>query len=79
MHRGPTPYDILPKLNNAKYLSLIDASSGYHDLKLDERSSYLMMFACQFWRYRYKCLLFRAVSAGDLFQREIDKIFFRSV
>ena len=30
VHRGPTLNDILPKLNNAKYLSLIDVSSGYH-------------------------------------------------
>ena len=48
IHRGPTLNDILPKLNNAKYLSVIDASSGYHNLEPDERSSYLTMFACQF-------------------------------
>ena len=30
VHRGPTLNDILPKLNNAKYMSIIDASSGYH-------------------------------------------------
>ena len=29
-------HSILPKLNNAKYLSLIDASSGYHNIKLDK-------------------------------------------
>ena len=39
VYRGPKLNDILPKLNNAKYLSLIDASSGYHNLKLDEKSS----------------------------------------
>ena len=54
IHRGPTLNYILPKLNNAKYLSLIDASSGYHSLKLDEKSSYLTTFACQFGCYRYK-------------------------
>ena len=53
-HRGPTLNDIFLKLNNAKYLSLIDVSSGYHNLKLDERSSYLTTFACQFGRCRYK-------------------------
>ena len=75
VHRGPTINDILPKLNNTKYLSLIDVSSGYHNLKLDERLSYLIMFACQFGRYRYKRLLFGAAPAGDMFQRKIDKIF----
>ena len=75
MHRGPTYNDILLKLNNAKYLSLIDASSGYHYLKIDEKSSYLTTFACQFGRYRYKRLRFGAASAGDLFQRRVVEIF----
>ena len=75
MHRGPTLNDILPKLNNAKYLSLIDASSGYQNLKLDERLSYLMMFACQFGRYRCKRLLLGAALVGDMFQRKFEKIF----
>ena len=67
IHRGTTLNDILPKLNNAKYLSLIDASSGYHNLKLDEKSSYFTMFACQFGRYRYKRLPFGAAPAGDMY------------
>ena len=75
VQRGPTFKDILPKLNNVRYLSLIDASSGYHYLHLDKISSYLMMFACQFGRYRYTWLPFGAASAGDMFQRKIDEIF----
>ena len=46
--------DILPKLNNVIYMSIIDASSGYHNLKLDKKSSYLASYACPFGRYRYK-------------------------
>ena len=75
VHRAPTLIDILPKLNNAKYLSFTDACSVYHNLKLDKRSFYLMMFACQLGRYRYKRLLFGAAPAGDMFQRKIDEIF----
>ena len=75
VHWGPTLNDILLRLNYAKYLSLIDVSSGYHNLKLDKRSSYLTMFACQFGRYRYKHLLFGAALVGDMFQRKSDKIF----
>ena len=74
-HRGSTLNDILPKLNYAKYLSLIDVSSGYHSLKLDERSSYLMMLAYQFGRYSYKQLPFGTAPAGDMFQRKNDEIF----
>ena len=36
VHGGPTLDDILPKLDNVKYMSIIDASSGYHNLKLDK-------------------------------------------
>ena len=53
IHRGPTLNNVLQKLNNAKYLSLIDASSEYHNLRL-EKFSYFTMFICQFGQYRYK-------------------------
>ena len=36
IHRGPTLNDILPKLNNVQYMSIIDVSLGYHNLKLDK-------------------------------------------
>ena len=72
---GPKFNDIFPKLNNVQYLCLIDARSGYYNLKLDERSSYLTTFSCQFGRYRCKRLPFGAAISGDMFQRKIDKIY----
>ena len=63
------------KLNNKKYLSLIDVGYEFHNLKLDDRSSYLTTFACLFGRYRYKRLPFGAVPAGDMFQHKTDEIF----
>ena len=39
VHRGLTLNDILPKLNNVQYMSIIDASSGYRNLKLDKQLS----------------------------------------
>ena len=68
VYRGPTLIDILPKLNNAKYFSLINMSSGYHDLKLNERSPYFTRFTCKFGRYRCKRLLFEAAPKGDIFE-----------
>ena len=56
-------------------MSIIDASSGYHNLKLDKQLSYLTTFSCPFGRYQYKHLLFGAALAGDMFQHKIDKIF----
>ena len=75
IHRGPSLNDILPKLNNVQYASIIDASSGYHNLKLDKQSSYITTFTCPFGSYRYKQLPFGAVPVGDMFQGKIDKIF----
>ena len=45
IHRGPMLNNILPKLNNVQYMSIIDVSSGYHNLKLDDKLSYLTTFA----------------------------------
>ena len=56
-------------------MSIINASSGYHNLRLDMQSSYLTTFACPFGRYHYKCLLFGVVQVGNMFQRKIDEIF----
>ena len=74
-HRGPMHHDILLKLNNAQYISLIDMSFGYYNLKVDKKSSYFTTFTCHFGRYRYKRLPFGAAPAGDMFQRTIDEIF----
>ena len=42
IHRGPALNVIILRLAGVKYFPLIDASSGYHNLRLDKRSSYLM-------------------------------------
>ena len=75
IHRGPTLNDILPRLNYVKYMSIIDASLGYHNLQLHTKSSYLTTFAYPFGKYQYKCLTFGAASAGDMFQHKINEIF----
>ena len=75
VHRGLTLNDILPRLNNIQYMSILDTGSGYHNLKLDKQSSYLTIFSCLFGRYQYKCLPFGAAPVGNMFQCKIDKIF----
>ena len=73
--RGLTLNDILPRLNNIQYMSIIDASSGYHYLKLDKQLSYLTTFSCPIGSYWYKHLPFGAVPVGNMFQHKIDEIF----
>ena len=75
IHRSPTLNGILPKLTGVKYLMLIDASSGYHNLKLDEKLSYLRTLPCSFGRYGYIRMPFGATPGGDMFQRRIDELF----
>ena len=74
IHRGSTLNDMLTRLNNVQYMSIIDVSLGYHNLKLDKQSLYLTTFACPFGRYRYKHLPFRAAPVGNMFQCKIDEI-----
>ena len=75
IHSGPTLNDILPRLTRVKYPMLIDASSGYHNLKLDEKSSHLTTFPYPFGRYQYIKLPFGAATAGNIFQKKIDEFF----
>ena len=56
-------------------MSIIDASSGYHSLQLDTKSSYLTTFTCPFGSYQYKHLPFGAAPVVDMFQCKIDEIF----
>ena len=46
VHKGPTTNYIFLKLTYMCYPMLIDASSKYHNLKLNKKSSYLTKFAC---------------------------------
>ena len=54
---------------------LIDTSSGYHNLKLNEKS-YLTTFSFPFGRYQY--LLFGTAEVSNMFQKKIE-IFFNDI
>ena len=74
IHRGPMLNDMLPKLNNVQYMSIIDVSSGYYNLKLDNKLSYLTTFVCPFGWYTYKYLPFGTAPVDNMFQHKIDEI-----
>ena len=75
IHRGLTLINNLLRLAGVMYFMPTDASSGYHNLKLDEQSSYLKTFSSPFGRYRYIQLTLSVIPAGDMFQRKIDELF----
>ena len=68
---------ILPRLAGIKYFTFKDVSSGYHNLKLNDKSSYIKTFSCPFGTYQYVGLLFGASLVGDMFQKKIDELFGR--
>ena len=67
--------EALAEIPNAKYFSKLDAQSGYWQMKLDEKSSYLTTFNTPHGRYRFKRLPFGLVCAQDYFQMKMDQIF----
>ena len=68
----PTVDDIAAKLHGARVFSVLDATSGYWQVKLDKKSSMLTTFNTPFGRYRFTRLPFGVNSAQDVFQKEID-------
>jgi len=74
-HVMPTLDDVLPKLKGGKFFSILDARSGYWNIKLSTESSYLTTFATPFGRYRFLRLPFGLVCAQDVFQKKVDETF----
>jgi hypothetical protein len=74
-HFTPTLDDVLSKLNGATCFSIIDARSGYWNIKLDQQSSLYTTFNSPYGRYRFLRLPFGLVCAQDIFQRKVDETF----
>ena len=67
--------DVLPKLNGAKYFSIVDARRGYWNIKLDHASSLYTTFNSPHGRYRFLRLPFSLICAQDIFQKKVDETF----
>ena len=74
-HCTPTLDDVLPKLNGAKYFSIIDAQSGYWNVKLDYTSSLYTKFNSPHGRYRFLWLPFGLICTQNIFQKIVDDTF----
>ena len=69
----PTKEEILGKLANAKYLSKMDATAGFHQIQLDKKSSMLTTFNTPFGRYRYLRLPMGICSAPEVFHKTMHQ------
>ena len=71
----PTLEELTPMLSDAKYFSVLDATSGYWQIMLDEQSSLLTTFNTPFGRYRFTRMPFGIHSAQEVFQKTMDVAF----
>ena len=72
-YQMPTLEEMLPKLNNAKVFSTLDAKDGFYQISLDEGSSKLTTFWTPFGRYRYLRMPFGISSAPEEFEAKLHE------
>ena len=69
-----TVEEVISDMPNAKVFSLLDAVSGFWQVRLDEQSSLLCTFNSPFGRYRFVRLPFGVKSAPEVFQKVISNM-----
>ena len=69
----PTLEDVMPRLSQAKILSVLDAKDGFLQVVLDEPSSLLNTFWTPFGRYKWNRLPFGISSAPEEFERRLTE------
>ncbi|KAK2190146.1 hypothetical protein NP493_86g04009 [Ridgeia piscesae] len=67
--------DILLQLQGASVFSILDARSGYWNVKLDDESKLLTTFNTPYGRYCFRRLPVGLVSVQDVFQNKVDQTF----
>lgn len=70
----PTQETLFTKLAGAKYFSLLDASSAFLQLPLDDKSSLLCTFTTPFGRFRYLRLPYGLTCSPEFFQRFMHEL-----
>ena len=62
----PTIEEVTTRLRNAKVFSVLDAKTGFWQVKLTEATSYLTTFNTPFGRYRWRRMPFGISSAQEV-------------
>lgn len=71
----PTIDEIAVNLKGSRYYTILDATSGFWNIPLDEESSKLCTFGTPMGRYRFKRLPFGIVTASEVFQERFQEMF----
>ena len=73
-HLTPTVDDIVCVLSRASWFSRMDLRAGYHQLQLQQDSSYITTFSTRVTLHRYWRLNFGLYSAAEVFQNTIREV-----
>lgn len=71
----PTRDDLVSEFAGAKYFSKLDATTAFHQIKLDDESSRYCTFNTPFGRFRYLRMPYGISSASEVFHREVRRIY----
>ena len=69
----PTVEDVTSRLTNAKVFSVLDAKSGFWQVKLTENASYLSTFNTPFGHFRWLRMPFGISSAPEIWQQKMHE------
>ena len=67
--------EIITRMPNTKVFSVLDASSGFWQIKLDMPSAKLCTFNTPLGRYMFKRLPFGLSSSQEIFQKTMSETF----
>ena len=73
-HPMKTLEEVVAEIPHAKVFSVLDAKSGFLQIKLDEASSFLTTFNTPIGRYQWLRLPFGIKSAPEIYQRIMDRM-----
>ena len=70
-----TVNEVVTRMPNAKEFLMLDANSGFRQIRLDHDSAKLSTFNVPYGRYMFKRLSFGLSSSQDIFQCIMSEIF----
>jgi len=71
----PTADEIFNRMHGAKHFSFLDATQGFHHVRLSPESTTLTTFNTPFGRYKWLCMPYGLISASEVFHRRMVELF----